>query len=322
MTTDRLITSIIIAALVAFGFAGHNYVLDLVAIAIIFGLLAASVDFSWGYCGVLNLGPAFYFGVGAYFAAYGLKHGWPVSASIITGMMASITIAGIIGYVAFRRRASVVQFGLIGLAISLTAQQIAVEWYGITGGSNGITNVPRPQIDFGVACLNLESPRAYYFVVCAVVAILFWGLVRLSRSHFGKMMICAREDTDRLESLGYNPWLVKLSATLVTAAWSTLAGALYVPISGIAHPGLFGITSNVAILVWIAIGGRGSIVGPFICAVALKLIESELGSHFEDIYILILGVLLVLCVLVWPRGLAGTLEAVEDKSNSIAEESF
>ncbi len=293
--------------LIILSFLLPDYQLDLIATAIIYGLFAASVDFSYGYAGILNLGSALYFGLGAYVMAFGLKSGGDPILLILIGLIVSIVISLIIGYVGFRVKASQVHFGLIGLALTLGFEQLAISLYDLTGGSNGISDVPRPVFHLFGFDLALSSPFSYFIFVIVIVSVLLYVLWNIASSGFGKSLLAMRHDETKLETLGYNPMTLKMIVTAITAGVSALAGALFVPISGIAYPGLFGVALSMSVLIWVQLGGTGTLVGPLLVAVLLKLTESSLSSSFEQTYMLIIGLIFVVMVIVAPSGVWGLL---------------
>jgi len=292
-----------------------GYLLELLAIGIVFGLFAASVDLSWGYCGILNLGSAFYFGVGCYSMAYSLKHQWGMLAGVSLGLLIVCVIAIAIGFIGLRSKTTYIQFGLVGLAISLITRQLAIAFYEVLGGSNGITNVEKPVLSFGLVSVSLQDTTKYFVFVCLSAVVGLYALHWIVSSHFGRILICVRDDAEKAESFGYDSFRAKLYASIITASGSSIAGALYAPISGIAHPELFGVTANMLVLVWVAIGGQGTVFGPFICAIALKIIEAELGSNFENIYILVVGLLFIIIVVRLPSGVFGYLQRHHKATN-------
>lgn len=300
---DRIWLTLLATSFLAVSPIASPYILDLLGTALVFGLFAASVDLLWGYCGVLNLGAALYFGIGAYFSAYFLTNDMGFGPGLIAGVTFAITSAYLIGLIGLRRSESSVQFGLIGLAISLAAEQIMIRLYGLAGGSNGITNVVTPALL--ISRDGVANQRAYYILVCLVVFGTIALLIRIANSHSGRILLGARHTLQRMEAIGYDPCTVKNFANMVTASVSAIAGGLYAPLSGVAHPGLFGAAPNLLVLIWVAIGGEGSIRGPFICAVALKIIESELGSEYSNIYMLLIGVVFICTVLWRPLGVFG-----------------
>jgi ABC-type branched-subunit amino acid transport system permease subunit len=290
---------------------GDSYLIALAGTAMTFGLLAASVDLALGYCGILNLGAALHFGIGCYFMAYGLKAGWFWPIGILAGVIVSVSLSLVIGYMGFRRSVAQIQYALLGLVLSLAIEQIAIRSYDLAGGSNGISNVPTPTIIGSVATSAFFSEKAAYLIsVGILVAILLMMLNGIAESHFGRVMQCVREHEGRAAALGYNPLTVKLTASSIAVAMSAVAGSLYIPFIGIAQPGLFGVTPNMEVLVLVALGGQRTILGPFLCAVALKFLQFELGSHFENVYLLIVGLLFIVVVVRLPGGIGNAILSI------------
>lgn len=283
-------------AVALMGLLADDYLVEIVGMALLFGLFAASVDFSWGRTGVLTLGAALYFGIGAYFVAFGHRSGWGFVGSVVAGTCASLTVAAVIGATALRVRASTIQFGLMTLIASLSAQQLAVSLYKITGGSNGISGIAKPLLQIDGRAIDFSVGARYFYLVSATAFLGLAALWWLASGHFGRLALCVRQSEERVAAFGYDPKVVKLTATMITAAMSSLAGALYVPFNGIAEPGLFAIRPNMLVLVWVAMGGQGTLVGPFLTAMLLQIIQFELGSQFEDIYLLLVGLVFVLIV--------------------------
>ncbi len=296
-----------LVAVAFLSFVIADYRIDLFGIAIAFGLLAASVDLCWGYTGILNLGPALFFGIGAYSVAVCRQNSISAQVGMLLGILISVLVAGTISLIVFRRRREIIQFGLICLALSLAMEQAMIALYDFTGGSNGITVAERPAIDLGVISFTLESRQSYLIYVCLASAAVIGILIYLCRSHFGLVLLSIQSDALKTELWGYNVLGFRLMVVCMSAAVGASAGALYVPVAGIAHPSVFGVTINVLVLVWVALGGQRSLLGPFFCAVALKLVEFELGIQFFSFYVLLVGLLLVSFVILYPQGLAGAL---------------
>jgi ABC-type branched-subunit amino acid transport system permease subunit len=286
------------------GLTNEPYEVDVLATALVFGLFAAGVDLSWGYAGILLLGSALYFGLGAYAMAFALREGWEPLFAYPLGIGAAVAVGFAIALVGFRVRASQVHFGLMGLAISLLFQRLAVSAYDLTGGSNGLPVSSRPTL---LGVLDLTDSRTYFFFVLAVVVAVIGGLYLVLRSGWGDAVRAVAADETKAEALGYHVLAVKLQVSIGAAAVIGLAGTLFTPVSGTAYPDLFGIGLSMQALVWVAIGGAGSLLGPAVLAVALKELESYLSSVLMDYYLLILGAAFVIVVLVVPNGLAGLL---------------
>jgi ABC-type branched-subunit amino acid transport system permease subunit len=274
-----------------------DYFVTILGIACVSGLFAAAVDFSWGRAGVLTLGAALYFGIGAYAVALGSAHRGSFIISVLYAVLLSISVAAIIGWVGLRGRDSAsVQFGLVTLVASLAVGQAAISLYDLAGGSNGLVGVPRPSFHIGSLVFDSGTGSRYFYLVLVVVTLGFGFLHWIDSGHFGRVATCVRRSGERAATWGYNPQAVRLFASVITAAMASVAGALFVPFVGIAEPSLFSLTPNMLVLVWIALGGQGTLVGPFVAASVLQIVQFVLGSRFEDAYLLIVGILLIIVV--------------------------
>ena len=290
------LAAVMAAALLA-PLAFDGYYLDVIATALLLGLFAAAVDLSLGYTGILNLGSALYFGVGAYCAALAQRDGFAFGSGLLFAVLVTGVLSAVIGIIGLKLQRSAIQFALLGLVVSLSFEQLAINSYTFAGGSNGITSIRFPSL------LGIATPRyEYFYLVVVVVAALIGLLIFLSRSHAGRLLILTRDEPEKAVSLGYDVDGIKIVVTMITAVVSAVAGALYVPLIGIAYPEMFSVVPNMLVLVWVAIGGLASLVGPFLLAALLKIVEFELGSRFVDWYLLILGALFVLVVTMNSQG--------------------
>jgi ABC-type branched-subunit amino acid transport system permease subunit len=163
------------------------------------------------------------------------------------------------------------------------------------GGSNGIADVPRPG-------LGVPGLGPYFCALGLATVGLTWLMARLARGRFGWLLLLQSEDPWAAEALGYNVKHAKIAAIVVAGAVSAVAGAFYAPLVSIAYPAMFGVLPNMQVLVWLAIGGTGTLLGPFAAAVALTLIQFELGSQLIDWSMLIMGVCFVVAVVFAPEG--------------------
>jgi ABC-type branched-subunit amino acid transport system permease subunit len=299
-----LVTSLVIAA----SFFGlDDYRASNIATGLCMGLLAVSADLSWGYCGVLNLGPVLGFGLGAYATAIAMRSSLPFPLAAVAGVVVAVLSVGILAVGTIRSGKADPIFALICLAASLCCEQLVNYFYYFTGGSNGIMGIKYRSLFLTSGIDGSNTSLEYPLLVLFVVSVSLAGVVWLVRSHLGLVMICVRDYPDRASSYGYDVRRVRLQAIAISTALAGLAGALFVPIQGIAHPSVFNSSINVAVLTWVALGGGASVMGPFFAAFLLKMIQSELGSHYEHAYLLALAVLLCVSIVRYPGGLAGSV---------------
>jgi urea transport system permease protein len=132
----------------------------------------------------------------------------------------------------------------------------------------------------------------------------------LTRSRFGRVLVAIRDDEEKVATLGYSVAGVKLVVAAIAGALGALAGALYVPLIGTAHPSLFGIALSVQAYVWVAVGGQGTLIGPIVATLVLKLLENRLRGISADGYVMILAAVFILVVIFLPKGIAGLFESV------------
>lgn len=298
--TERIGTVIFVLALVAavvVGMGADNYYLTVALGALLFGLFAAAVDLSIGLAGVLSLGSALYFGIGAYIVALAMRLGPGFCIGVLIAVGAAAAVAIVLGFVGLTARRSSIQFALLTLIASLTCEQMIVN-YDALGRSNGLPGIPLPSL--GGTQMSLQS---YYFACTAAIFIVLAALRQLACSRMGGLLRLVRDEPEKAESFGYDVKRIKIAATAASAAISAACGGAYVVVIGIAFPGLFAVLPNMLALVWIALGGPGTLLGPFVAGVALKLIEFRIGRTYTDTYMLIVGIAFVLTVSFAPKGL-------------------
>lgn len=290
-------------------FAASSFSLVILASALIFGLLAISLDLLWGYGGLLTLGPAAYFGLGGYiYALYMTKVGSGTIETLSAFLLSIIIpclLALLVGLAGFKSKVTSLYFALINLAVALSLQQLALRWYSLTGGTNGIISIPRPTLIWRVGSMT----DLYYFTILVVFVfvILAYYLVNSKMWHVVKAI---KLNENKVNSIGYNPIVYKLIVSAVFAGIGGLCGALYAPITGIVHPDWFGVSMSMQMFVWVALGGGGTLLGPFFAALAIKLIENSLSGLFVQTYVLFLGIIFIVVVMVMPKGFTGFFKAL------------
>lgn len=265
-------------------------------------VLAVSLGLVWGYAGILSLGQLLPFGVAAYLTAkITVPHPSLSVVAVVASGFAGAAIAAIVAMAAFWRRLSLVVVGLLTLMLSLTFEQIAQQWREVTGGFNGLTNVPR----LGAFGVTLSETQQNFTITIAAVALIggVWWL--LSRP-IGAVLIGIRDNERRTEALGYNTTLIKVWVFTIGGALAGVAGALYVHRTGFVSPGIFGFVLATNVVLWTLMGGRGIVIGPVVGALVVNFASAELADVWLQYWVLATGLIFVAAAIFFPDGLVPT----------------
>lgn len=284
-----------------------------------FAMLALALDFVWGRLGILSLGHGVFFGIGGYVmgfhlinAAYAetkvlpdfmLFMGWKefpaalrafadLPVAVALGLALAVGVAAVFGYATFRSRINGVYFSIITQALTYALMLLLFSNDLGLGGNNGLTGFT------SLAGLPLaETSTQVWLAVasCLALALAYQALRAVSDSSLGHAMVGVRDDEARLRFLGYRTDRIKLAAWCVSAAVAALAGMLYVPQVGIINPTIVSPLLSVEIAVWVAIGGRGTLIGAVLGAVLVNGLKFWLSARMPT---------------VWPFILAGTTLAI------------
>jgi ABC-type branched-subunit amino acid transport system permease subunit len=304
---------LLLVALALYGRFSDPFGLYIVSSALVLSLLALSVDLQWGYAGILNLGPAAYLGLGAYTYALVQRNasgGSPTWLAFGLAILLGIALAVVVAFPAFKARTLPVYYALITLAVALILQRWTAVSYGLTGGSNGITGIRLPDFSLPGIDLKMTTTEQFFPLAAGVVVVAYLGLLWLTRSRFGRVMAAIRDDEEKAATLGYDVSGVKLVVAAIAGGLGALAGALYAPLAGTAHPSLFGIAFTIQAFVWVAVGGQGTLIGPLMAALGLKLLENQLRGISADGYVMVIAALFMLVVIFVPKGIAGLFERI------------
>jgi branched-chain amino acid transport system permease protein len=263
---------------------------------LIFAIFAIGYDIAFGYTGLLSLGHAAFFGVGAYGTGLSLIHlSVPAFLAILIGIIISLLIAFSIGYLAIRRRG--IYFAMVTLAFAQMVYFIAFKWRSLTGGDDGLHGVPRPHL----GPIDLSSELAlYYFILFFFIVSVILG-IRIIRSPFGKTLECLRENEDRARSIGFSPARFKLMSFVISAFFGALAGGLYALLQNFVPLFTLSLDTSGDILMMTLIGGKGTLYGPIMAAMALVFLKNLLSSS-TNIWPLFLGLLFVISIMTFRQG--------------------
>jgi urea transport system permease protein len=205
----------------------------------------------------------------------------------------------------FTGRIQGVYFSIITQAVALIATLVLVGQQPYTGGTNGMTNF---STIFGHD-LTASSTQLSLYALTVICLGLTYGLLRwFTGARAGAVLVAIRDQESRLRFLGYDPAMVKLGVFVASAVIAGLAGALFVPQVGIISPANMGIVPSIEMVVWVAIGGRGTLIGPIIGAVLVSSAKSGLSESFPDIWQFFLGALFVGAVVPLPGGVVGVIK--------------
>jgi urea transport system permease protein len=306
-----------------------DFRLNLLGKLLCFAIIAIGIDLLWGYGGMLSLGQGVFFGLGAYSTAMYMKlvasdgelpdfMNWSgLSAlpwfwkpfenawfALPVAVIGPGVLAFVLGYMVFRSRVKGVYFSILTQALALSLSTFFVSQQPYTGGTNGLTNFTTI---FGRHLVATETQHLLYSatVVCLLAAYLIAWLI--TKSRFGRLLVAMRDDEDRVRFAGYNVAMIKAVVFGISGAMAGLAGALFVPQVGIISPANLAIVPSIEMVIWVAVGGRATLLGAVIGAVSVGLARSYLSESFPDIWLYFLGGLFIGSVVLFPAGIVGTL---------------
>jgi branched-chain amino acid transport system permease protein len=263
-------------------------------------LFAVSVDLLLGYTGLLSFGHAAFWGSAAYTAGLLAAHtGAPFPVAVLAGAVAAALLAVPIGYLAVQRTG--IYFAMVTLAFAQLVYFVANEWRSLTGGENGLQDVPRTL--FGV---DLTDPYYFYYWMLPLVLLGLAAAWRIVHSPFGRVLTAIRDNPARARALGYPVHRYKILAFVLSAFLAGLGGAMFaVSHQFVALDELHWTTSGQAVVV-VVLGGIGTLWGGVLAAALVVRLEDILSlAHFESVG-LVTGGIFVLVVLLFPKGLVGT----------------
>ena len=296
-----------------------------------YAIIAVGLDLIWGYAGMLSLGQGLFFGLGAYgFAMYlklqssggklpdfmfwsgleSLPWFWvpfqnPIFA-IIAALVIPALVAAILGYFIFRSRVQGVYFSIITQALTLLTSIWFIGQQAYTGGTNGITNLGSAQL-FGKSLLSPEMQHGFYFATVICLTLVYIFTVWMTDSRFGRMLVALNTNEARVRFLGYNPVMIKTLIFAASAAIAALAGILYVPQVGIISPSSMGVVPSIEMVIWVAIGGRGTLLGGVIGALAVSYARSYFSETYPEIWQYFFGAIFVIGVIFFKAGIVGSV---------------
>lgn len=300
--TAAVAAAVMVLALVLVPGIRGGYTLYMATEIAIFSLAATALNVLVGHLGLVSLGHAAFFGLGAYAAALLGKHG--SAAGLLTlpaAAGAAVAFAAVTG--PFVLRSHGIFFLMLTLAFAQMLHGAAQQWVDVTGGSDGVAGIPK--LEFA----GLGEPVPFYTFVLALLAGFLAALGRLLQAPFGRVLEAVRDGEAKARALGYPVFWYKFAALLLSAAITGLAGALHAHHTGFVSPGTLSWTTSGALLVMVLLGGRGTLGGGVLGAALYMVFETWLSS-WTDYWHMGVGFMLMAVVLGSRRGLWGLLEGL------------
>jgi urea transport system permease protein len=316
-----------------------TYALTLTGKYLCYALLALSVDLIWGYCGIMSLGHGAFFALGGYamgmylmrqigergvygnaelpdfmvFLSWdqlpwywlGFDQFW---FAMIMVLVVPGTLAFVFGWLAFRSRVTGVYLSIITQALTYALMLAFFRNDMGFGGNNGLTDFK------DILGFDLQSPgtRNALFIASALALVLGYLISRfITTSKLGRVLVSIRDAEMRTRFIGYKVEYFKLFIFVVSAMLAGIAGALYVPQVGIINPGEFTPIYSIEIIIWVAIGGRGTLFGAVIGAIAVNYAKTYFTGAFAELWLFMLGGLFVLSTLYLPKGIVGVVQNIK-----------
>jgi len=277
---------------------------ELATRVLVLGLAAMSVNFLLGFTGVLSMGHAAYFGLGAYAVGMTIKYLVPSTGLGIVAAVVAGTLAGaLIGALIVKLRG--IYFAMVTIAFGQVFYFIAFRWRSVTGGDDGLTGWHRMPIDLGFTRLDiLQNDKAYYYVVLAIFALAAGAMTLLLRSPFGRTLLAIRENETRARFLGIPIELHIWIAFVISCFFASLAGALYGLLNNFTDPRALHWTLSGNFVIMAVLGGMRSFWGPLVGAAIFVVLQDYVSSQTQN-WMFFIGIFFVLIVLFFPRGVLG-----------------
>ena len=269
-----------------------------------FALFACAVNLLLGFTGLLSFGHAAFFGFAAYMAGWVIKAlGWTPELGLLAGAVTGALLGVVFGLVAIRRQG--IYFAMVTLALSQMVFFVCLQ-APFTGGEDGLQGVPRGNL-FGL--LSLRSDTTMYYVVLAIFVACFLAILRIVTSPFGQVLKMIRENEPRATSLGYQVDRYKLLAFILSATLSGLAGSLKTVVMGFASLTDVHWAMSGEVILMTLLGGVGTFFGPVLGAGIVIALQDNLADKVGAWVNVIIGVIFVVCVLAFRKGIVGEVQA-------------
>jgi urea transport system permease protein len=311
-----------------------DYAMTVIGKFMCYAICALALDLVWGYCGILSLGHGLFFALGGYamgmylmreighdgvygsdlpdFMVFLNWHSLPwywhgtehLAYALLLVVLVPSLLAWVFGFFAFRSRVKGVYLSIITQALTFAAMLLFYRNETGFGGNNGFTDFKRIA---GYPVTHIGTRTVLFLITFAVLVLAFVGARAIITSKLGRVVTAVRDGETRLMFLGYSPLGYKLFIWTLSAALCGIAGALYVPQVGIINPSEMSPGNSIEMAIWVAVGGRGTLLGPIIGAFTVNGAKSFFTANFPEYWLFFLGLIFVLVPLLLPRGILGLI---------------
>jgi ABC-type branched-subunit amino acid transport system permease subunit len=312
-STPYLVAAVCFGVLAIAPYIFSNYAMNQVRDALMFSLLAIGLDFLWGKTGLLSFGHAAFFGAGAYgVAVVSTRLGLDPTVGPWVGMFAGIAIAVvvslIVGYFLIYGGVRGPYFTIVTLALAVIADHIVVGWSNVTGGNAGLLGVPPLQFPAFSGWEPLSEIGMFWLIggVVGAMVLVIWASCR---GRIGMVLQATQDNELRARALGHDTSFVLLCVFVISAAIASVGGGLYASTVGFVAPDAIGLVLSTQVIVWVALGGRGTLIGPVLATILVIWLEGEVSSLNTKLWPLIIGALFILTVFVFPDGILPKLRS-------------
>ncbi len=291
-------------------------------------IVALGIDLIWGYTGLLSLGHGIFFALGGYalamhlklqlpdgqlpefFTLYGVKQlpaFWQPFYSFPLTVIAIIVIpgivAGLLGYLVFRNRIKGVYFSILTQAALLVFFNFFNGQQKLINGTNGLKT--DTETIFGVLASSDNAQRTFYILTVIFLVLIYYLCRWLTSGRFGRLLIAIRDDETRVRFSGYDPTGYKVLVFAISGAIAGIAGALYTVQTGIITPSFMQVAFSIEMVIWVAVGGRATLIGAIIGTLLVRLAQTFLSESFPEVWLFFQGALFLVVVTVLPDGIVG-----------------
>ncbi|MDN5697111.1 MAG: branched-chain amino acid ABC transporter permease [Rubrobacter sp.] len=306
-----LVALLAFALLVPAILADNTYILGVVILAYVWAIATYGLNILLGYTGQLSLGHAGFFGIGAYtVGVLTVNHGFPFWPSLLLGVILASVLGFLIGIFALRTREE--YFAIFTLGVGFVIFLVIERWESLTGGPTGLIGVPYPE---PIGPIQFDGPGSIYYLVLAFLALTIYISAAIARSLLGRTFMAIRTSEELAASMGINVGRNKQLAFTISTGLAGLAGGLYSTYIGFLGPAVVNVQSTFEMLMFLLVGGMGSLSGPLVGSLIVTTLFESFQA-FEAYRLVVLGPVVILIVIFFPRGIAGLWQSATAKLSS------